>query len=108
MKVTLTPKGPGCSSLKLSEAEVKAQVKEYLDARRIFHYPIAAGAFSKKGLPDRAIHYRGKVIYVECKATDGVLRPAQKEFHAQCEADGIDYWVIRDVEDLHARLEACD
>lgn len=78
----------------LTERDVKEQVKQYLDFRGIFHYPIAAGPLSKRGLPDRVMHLDGRVIYIECKGPGGRLSDHQKAFQAQCERDGIEYWVV--------------
>ena len=39
--------------LPISEDDIKNQVKDYLDLRRYFHFPLTAGMGSYSGLPDR-------------------------------------------------------
>ena len=88
-----------------TETQIKHQIKQYLDLRGIFNYHVLQGVGSYRGLPDRVMHYQGRVIYLEIKTPSGSLRADQAIFQGQCQADDIDYWVIRDVEELHKRIE---
>ena len=91
--------------MKLNETHIKSQIKDYLAIKNIFNYPVLQGMGAYKGIPDRILHYRGRVIYLEVKTQTGKLSPAQEEFCWQCANDGIDYWVVRSIEDLETHLE---
>lgn len=87
------------------ETSLKSVVKDYLTLKRIFSYPIMQGLGSEPGLPDRVMHFRNKVHYLEVKRLRGKLSSTQLEFQAQCWADGIPYHVIRSLEDLQTIVE---
>ena len=91
--------------IKVSETRIKQQVKEYLAIRHIFNYHLIQGVASYKGLPDRIMHYRGKVIYLEVKGPTGRMSEHQKVFQEQCQADGIPYWVVYSLDDLIKKLK---
>ena len=55
-------------------------------------------------MPDIVAHIGGRVVYIEVKKRSGKLTPAQELFRAQCEEDGVDYWLVRDVTDLELAL----
>lgn len=86
------------------ETKLKKQIKDYLAIRGIFNYHILQGIGAYKGIPDRILHWNGKVIYLEIKAPKGKLSEGQKVFQEQCKADGIDYLVIRDLDELIEEL----
>ena len=88
----------------ITETMLKQQVKDFLAIKGIFGFPLTQGLASYKGLPDRIIHYKGKVIYLELKTQTGKLSRFQGSFQKQCARDGIDYWVIRSVEELEEKL----
>ena len=87
------------------ETGVKAVVKDYLKVMNIFNYPMLQGIASFKGLPDRVMHYKGRVHYLEIKKPKGSLSPSQLNFKLQCDADGIDYHIIKSLEDLQEIIE---
>ncbi len=82
------------------ETAIKEQVKDYLAFKGIFNYYILAGTATYKGLPDRVMHFKGRIVYLEIKSAKGVLSEAEREFQSQCEYDEVDYLVIRKIEDL--------
>ena len=82
------------------ETDLKALIKDYLNVRGIFHYPLTQGLGSYRGLPDRVMHYEGKTHYLETKKASGQLSVYQLAFQEQCKADGIPYHVIRSLDDL--------
>ena len=92
--------------MKINETHIKGQVKDYLAIKRIFNYPILQGLGAEKGIPDRVMHYQGRVVYLEIKAPTGKLSEHQKNFWHQCLEDGIAYLVIRSIEDLEEYLSA--
>ena len=87
-----------------SETDIKKQIADYLKIRGVFNYPIRQGLGCYPGLPDRVMHVLGRVVYLEVKKAKGTLSDNQKKFRDQCLADGIDYWVIRSVEELDEKL----
>jgi len=87
------------------ETDLKLAVKQYLDIKGIFNFPLLQGLGSYKGLPDRVAHINGKVVYLEIKKLKGKLSPHQDVFWTQCLDDDIDYKVIRSLDDLIDLLE---
>jgi len=87
------------------ETDLKLAVKQYLDIKGIFNFHLLQGLGAYKGLPDRVAHLNGKVVYLEIKKLKGKLSPHQDTFWLQCEDDGIDYKVIRSLDDLIDYLE---
>ena len=66
----------------------------------IFSYHVMGGMGSYPGLPDRVAHFNGKVVYLEFKAPNGRMGKRQEEFQARCKLDGVDYHVVRSVDDI--------
>ena len=91
--------------LKLTEGQIKGQIKAYLAVRHIFNYHNLQALGSYKGLPDRTMQLNGKVVYLEIKKPGAELTPSELAFQEQCERDRVPYWVIRDVDELIKRLE---
>ena len=87
------------------ETDLKLAVKQYLDLKGIFNFHLLQGLGAYKGLPDRVMHYHGKVVYLEIKKPKGKLSPHQETFENECFADEIDYIVIRSLDDLIDFLE---
>ena len=86
----------------VTETSLKGAVRDLLLALGIFNYPIRQGLGSYPGLPDRVMHRKGHVEYLEIKTLRGKLSSAQLAFQEQCRQDEIPYWVIRCVDDLIA------
>ena len=87
------------------ETDLKLAVKQYLDLLGIFNYHVLQGLGAYKGLPDKVMHYNGKVVYLEIKKPTGKLSIHQEAFRLTCFTDGIDYKVIRSLDDLIDFLE---
>jgi len=87
-----------------TETHIKKQIIAYLKIRHIFNYHLRQGLGYYPGLPDRVLHVLGRAIYIEVKTAKGKLSENQKKFRDQCLADGIDYWIIRSVEELDVKL----
>ena len=88
----------------MTETMLKQQIKDFLAIKGVFSYALLQGVASFKGLPDRVIHYRGRVIYLEFKTPIGRLTHRQQAFQEQCKRDNIQCWVIRSVEELEEKL----
>ena len=87
-----------------SENDIKRQIKDFLKLKHIFCYHLLQGLGAYPGLPDMVAHIKGRVVYIEVKTKRGKLSLAQGFFQAECEEDGVDYWVARDVMDIEGRL----
>lgn len=62
-------------------------------------------SYSARGLPDRIVLYRGKVVFVECKSEVGKLGKAQENRIKELKAQGFDARVIRDLKGV---IDLCD
>ena len=83
------------------ETQIKSQIKDYLDLKGIFHFPILQGLGAAKGLPDRiAVGKDGKFIAIEVKAKKGQLSTYQKLFRDRLTAAGGVYIEARCLEDV--------
>lgn len=89
---------------KVSENHIKAQVKDFLAIKHIFSFPIMQGLGSYAGVPDRVLHFRGRVIYLEIKKPGGKMSENQLAFQEQCRKDGITYWCVDSSEELNELL----
>ena len=87
------------------ETDLKLAVKQYLDLRGVFSYHVLQGLGAYKGLPDRVMHYKEKVHYLEIKKPKGKLSLYQVSFGVQCKIDNISYVVIKSLDDLIDYLE---
>ena len=87
-----------------SENDIKRAVKDFLKLKHIFCFYLLQGLGAYPGLPDMVAHIKGRVVYIEVKTKRGKLSLAQGFFQAECEEDGVDYWVVRDVMDIEGRL----
>ena len=86
----------------ISETDLKSQIKDYLAIKGIYNFPLVQGLGAHRGVPDRIMHFRGAVHYLEFKKPKGKLSDHQQAFQEQCQLDGIAYYVIRDLSDLIA------
>ena len=93
------------SELKITESMIKSQIKDLLALKGIFSFPVTQGLGSYRGIPDRCMHYRGKVVFLEIKTPAGKLSEHQEAFWRQCLDDKVAYWVIRSIEDLESHLQ---
>ena len=84
----------------MKESDLKLQIKDYLSLKGIFNFPITQGLGSYRGAPDRLMHFKGRVHYLEIKLPVGKMSPNQLALQQQCLEDGIGYHVIRSLEDL--------
>ena len=88
-----------------TETDIKGQIKTVLSINGIFNYPLVQGLGSYRGVPDRVLHLNGRVVYLEVKKPGKTLSEHQSAFKAQCEEDGIDYWVVHSPEEVMEKIE---
>ena len=82
------------------EAELKKDIKRYLDSIGVYWCMIKGGAHSKPGDPDMIACVCGRFIGIEAKTYDGVQSPIQKIRQRQIEESGGLYVLARSVEDV--------
>lgn len=61
-----------------------------------------------KGVPDRIVLYKGKLYFVELKATNGVPGQLQLWWHKTLRAMGFEVWVINSLEQVKQFTDALD
>ena len=82
------------------ETMIKQQVKDILDLKGWFHFPIMQGMGSYSGLPDRIAIKDGIVLFVECKAPGGHMSAAQEKFLENVRSQLGHYVVVSDVDNF--------
>lgn len=90
---------------KTPENLVKKEIKDYLDIKGWFHFPILQGLGAWKGIVDRIAIKDGVVLFVEIKAPGGLLSQNQKEFRKKIESNGGIYIEARGYKDIEALKE---
>lgn len=80
------------------ETNEKHAIKQFLDAKGYFHFPIMQGLGCFPGIPDRIAIKQGRVIAIEVKAIGksgkrGVQSDHQKKFQQRWEENGGVYLV---------------
>ncbi len=90
-------------SVKITEADIRRQVRDYLRIKGWFVFYHLAGLGSFPGLPDLQAVRGGRTVYIELKRPGGKQRPSQIEFQADLEAAGGEYILCRGIEDLEER-----
>ena len=94
---------------KISENEVKLQVKQYLSLMGWFSFPLTAGMGSYKGSPDRIAVKNGRVLFLEIKKPVGWKHSdPQKQFQKDINEHGGEYYLIKCLEDLIEALNKFD
>ena len=83
-----------------TEAEVRTQVKEYLQWQGWFVYYNLAGLGSYPGLSDLVAVKDGRVVHIELKRPTGKQSERQEKFQRDLEAAGGEYLVARGVADV--------
>lgn len=85
---------------KIKENDIKRQVKEYLDVKGWFNFPLIAGLGSYPGLPDRIAIKGGRVLFLEIKRPGGKQSKYQKQFQANIEKAGGEYILVDSIESI--------
>jgi len=90
---------------KISENDIKRQVKNYLDIKGYFHFHILQGLGAFRGIPDMIAIRKGRVIFLEIKKPGGKLSEHQQRFKETMERVGGEYYVVRSLEEIIKILE---
>ncbi len=84
----------------ISERQIRRLIKDYLEAHGwcvIYHLQ---GLGSFRGLADMQALKMGRCIFIELKTKTGRLSEVQMEFQRMVECAGIEYVVVRDIDDV--------
>ena len=85
---------------KITENDIKRQVKDYLSAKGWFHFHIMQGLGSYRGIPDIIAIKDNRVLFLEIKKPTGEQSQYQKEFEDNITSQGGEYVLVRCLEDL--------
>jgi len=85
---------------KLSENDVKAQIKDYFTIMGWFWFYNLQGLGSYDGIPDFIAIKNGRTIYLEAKKPGGTQSPGQIEFERNITYQKGEYCLIDCLEDL--------
>lgn len=97
----------------MSEIQIQSAIIDYLKLKRHFFFRInnipvfdtKRGVMrrmpkgSMKGVPDILVLWNGFPVFLEVK-DKGRQSPEQKEFEAKCEKQGIEYWIVKSIDDV--------
>ncbi|MCK4297762.1 MAG: hypothetical protein KAX28_14035 [Candidatus Marinimicrobia bacterium] len=86
--------------IKISENDIKRQIKDYLSLKRYFHFHILQGLGAYKGIPDIIAIKNNRVLFLEIKRLTGKQSDYQKQFQVDIEGQGGEYYLIKSLEDL--------
>jgi len=86
--------------IKISENDIKKQVKQYLSLKGYFHFHILQGLGAYKGIPDIIAIKNNRVLFLEIKRPGGRQSDYQKQFQADIEGQGGEYYIVKCLEDL--------
>jgi len=86
--------------IKITENDIKKQVKQYLSLKGYFHFHILQGLGAYKGIPDIIAIKNNRVLFLEIKRLGGKQSDYQKQFQADIEGQGGEYYIVKCLEDL--------
>ena len=87
--------------IKITENDVKCAVKQLLSLKGYFHFYLLAGMGAYKGIPDIIAIKNNRVLFLECKRPGkSILSEYQKQFQADIENQGGEYYIIKSLDDL--------
>lgn len=92
----------------LTEKEIRAEIKEYLQRLRWFVFPITQRYMSYKGISDFIACKNGVVLFIEAKTKRGKLRPDQEKFGKNILDRGCHYFVARGWQDVRGYIRAIE
>ena len=93
-------KSKKASPSNLREADIRAQVKDYLEWQGWFVFYHLQGLGSYPGLPDLQAVKDGRTLYIEVKRPTGRQSAHQKRFQQAVESAGGTYILVSSVDDL--------
>ena len=85
---------------KITENDVKKQVKQYLTLMEWFHFHVLQGLGAFIGIPDIIAIKGGRVLFLEIKKPGGKLSPGQIIFRDMILSHGGEYYKIDSLDRL--------
>lgn len=89
---------------RVTEKDVKKQVRDYLRIRGWFVFHILQGMGSYRGVSDLVAVKNGRTLFIECKVPGGKLSTYQKKFKESIETAGGIYIEARGYEDVEKTI----
>ena len=86
--------------IKITENDVKRQVKDYLTIKGYFHFHILQGMGAYKGIPDIIAIKNNRVLFLEIKRPGGKQSEHQRQFQIFIEGHGGEYYIVKCLDDL--------
>ena len=86
--------------IKITENDIKTQVKQLLSLKGYFHFPLTAGIASYKGAPDIIAIKNMRVLFLEIKRPGGILSKYQHQFQLDINGHGGEYYIVKSLDDL--------
>ena len=86
--------------LKITESDIKKQVKDYLSLKGYFHFHILQGLGAFRGIPDIIAIKNNRVLFLEIKRPGGKQSEHQKQFQLFIEGHGGEYYTMKSLDDL--------
>ena len=91
------------SKPKVTEADIRRQVRDYLRVKGWFVFHILQGLGCYLGITDLIAVRDGRIVFIELKTKTGKQSDYQKQFQADLEAAGGEYILCRGIDDLMER-----
>lgn len=91
------------SKPKVTEADIRRQVRDYLRIRGWFVFHILQGLGCYPGVTDLIAVRDGRIVFIELKTKTGKQSDYQKQFQSDLEAHGGEYILCRGIDDLMER-----
>jgi ribulose bisphosphate carboxylase small subunit len=85
---------------KITENDIKKQVKDWLSYKGYFHFHVLQGLGAYKGIPDIIAIKDNRVLFLEIKKPTGKQSQYQKDFENNIKSQGGEYILVRCLEDL--------
>jgi len=89
--------------MKISESDIRRQVRDYLRVKGWFVFHVLQGLGCYLGVTDLIAVKDGRVLFIELKTARGRQSQHQKKFQADLEAAGGEYVLCRGVDELRER-----
>lgn len=86
------------------ETVVKNQIKDWLNIKGWFNFPILQGLGAYPGIPDRIAIKNSIVLFIECKSEKGKLSEKQQVMMRDIYEHGGNYIIARGYEDIENYL----
>ena len=86
--------------VKITENDIKRQVKDLLSLKGYFHFHILQGLGAYRGIPDIIAIKNNRVLFLEIKRPKGKQSEYQKQFQLFIEGQGGEYYIVKSLEDL--------